>query len=126
MPFFMSQTSPAINPPVRSTAPTQEPGEDAVRAYAYHLYEQGGGAPGHDLDNWLEATACLKAHIPAHSSYHRLHLHINAPEMTSQLAGSPAEARREQATLRRGREDLETSPTADEIDVRTSLFDDHP
>ncbi len=62
--------SPAI-------APTQEPSENAVRDYAYHLYQQGSGAPGHDVDNWLEATACLKAAIPSHSSHSRLHQHIN-------------------------------------------------
>ena len=122
----MSPISPTISPPALPAAPTQEPGEDAVRAYAYHLYQQGGGAPGHDLENWLEATACLKAHIPEHSSHSRLHLHVNGLEMNSQLVGSPAEARRELATLRRGRENLEASPTADESDVRTSLYDDRP
>jgi hypothetical protein len=58
-----------------SPAPVQEPGEDIVREYAYHLYEQGNYAPGHEIDNWLEATACLKAHIPAHSSHRWLHQH---------------------------------------------------
>ena len=56
-----------------------EPSENEISDYAYHLYVQGNYAPGHDVDNWLEATACLKAHIPAHSSQRRLHLHINGP-----------------------------------------------
>jgi len=36
--------------------------------YAYHLYKQGNCAPGHDVDNWLKATACPKANIPSHRS----------------------------------------------------------
>ncbi|MEO6004666.1 MAG: DUF2934 domain-containing protein [Opitutus sp.] len=66
-------------PSARATAPTQEPSEDAVRDYAYHLYLQGRCEPGHDVDNWLEATACLKANIPTHSSHSRLHQHVNGP-----------------------------------------------
>jgi hypothetical protein len=58
-------------------APAQEPGEDAIREYAYHLYQQGNYAPGHDVENWLEATACLKANIPTHHSHWRLHWHQN-------------------------------------------------
>ena len=57
-----------------------EPTDDAIRDYAFHLYQQGGGVPGHDLDDWLEATACLKAHIPAHRSGQRLHRHVNGPD----------------------------------------------
>ena len=57
------------------SAPIQEPSEDSVRDYAYHLYEQGRCAPGHDVANWLEAAACLRANIPAYSSRNRLHLH---------------------------------------------------
>lgn len=49
--------------------------EDVIRAYAYHLYEQSNCAEGHDLENWLEASACLKANIPAHRSSARLHHH---------------------------------------------------
>jgi len=68
---------PSATPPVEyqsslNIAPTQEPGEDAVRAYAYHLYQEGNCAAGHDVENWLEATACLKAHIPEHASPSRL------------------------------------------------------
>lgn len=52
------------------------PREEDVRDYAYHLYVQGGCVPGRDLDNWLEAEACLAAHIPAEQSHSRLHRHI--------------------------------------------------
>ena len=51
-------------PPVSAAAPVathrSEPTDDAVRDYAYHLYEQSGSTPGRDLENWLEATDCLK------------------------------------------------------------------
>ena len=57
-----------------------EPKEEDIREYAFHLYEQSRCEPGHDVDNWLEATACLKANIPAHRSGTRLHRHINTPE----------------------------------------------
>ena len=56
------------------------PSEDAIRDYAYYLYQQSNGAPGHDLDNWLEAIACLKANIPAHHCRTRLHQLVNRPE----------------------------------------------
>jgi len=55
-----------------------QPSDDEIRDYAYHLYQQSTCAPGHDLDNWLEATACLKANIPAHQSGTRLHRHVNS------------------------------------------------
>ena len=71
---------------------TFQPSEDDIRNYAYHLYEHGNGAPGHDLDNWLEATACLKADIPADRSGTRLHQYINQPE-TGGLCLLPTEAR---------------------------------
>lgn len=65
--------------PATQSTTCQEPCEDAIRDYAYHLYEQGGCAPGHDVDNWLEASACLKANIPPQSSHSRLHQHVNSP-----------------------------------------------
>jgi hypothetical protein len=55
------------------------PKEEDIRNYAFHLYEQSRCLPGHDLDNWLEATACLQANIPAHQSASRLHRHVNLP-----------------------------------------------
>ena len=59
-------------PPVR-----HEPSDKDIREYAYHLYQQSSCVPGHDLDNWFEATACLKANIPQHRSHSRLHRHLN-------------------------------------------------
>ena len=40
-----------------------QPKDEAIRDYAYHLYEQSGFLPNRDLDNWLEATAILKINI---------------------------------------------------------------
>jgi len=50
--------------------------EDEIRDYAYHLYDQGGRAAGRDLDNWLEAKACLSSGVPKAES--RLRLHQNS------------------------------------------------
>jgi hypothetical protein len=55
------------------------PNEDDIRAYAYHLYEQRGCEPGHDIDDWLEARACLKAEVPPHRAHARLHEHLTRP-----------------------------------------------
>lgn len=63
----------------RPLAPSK-PSEGDISDYAFHLYQQSGCAPGHDLDNWFEATACLNANIPAHQSGARLHHHVNGPE----------------------------------------------
>lgn len=52
--------------------------DDDIRAYAEHLYEQSGRIPGRDLDNWLEAKACLEANIPRNESHRRLQHHITA------------------------------------------------
>jgi len=68
-----------------------EPKEDDIRDYAFHLYEQSRCQPGHDLDNWLEATACLKANIPAHQSASRLHRHVNLPT-GGEFHAAPVEA----------------------------------
>lgn len=61
-------------PPTVSSAHT----DDATRDYAFHFHEQSGRTQGHDLDNWQEANACLKANIPAHRSHNRLHDHTAA------------------------------------------------
>ena len=61
-----------------------EPSDELVRDYAQHLYEQNGRIPGRDLDNWLEAKACLEANIPRHRSHARLQ---NRP-----ASAGPAEA----------------------------------
>lgn len=58
-----------------SPAATIEPTEDDVRDYAYHLYLQSGGILDRDLDNWLEAKACLCACVPKSESQVRLHHH---------------------------------------------------
>lgn len=42
----------------------REPDEELIRDYARHLYEMSGRIPGRDLDNWLDAKACLEASIP--------------------------------------------------------------
>lgn len=55
-----------------------EPFDEDIRAYAYHLYAQSNRENGHDLSNWLEAKACLKANIPLHGSRTRLHRHTSA------------------------------------------------
>ena len=47
--------------------------EDEIRDYAYHLYDQSGFAAGRDLDNWLEARACLSSGISKADSHIRLH-----------------------------------------------------
>ncbi|MBI5769209.1 MAG: DUF2934 domain-containing protein [Verrucomicrobia bacterium] len=56
------------------------PDEELIRDYAAHLWEQSGRVPGHDLDNWLEAKACVAANIPRHHSHRRLHRHLTEPE----------------------------------------------
>lgn len=57
-----------------------EPNEELVRDYAQHLYEQSGRIPGRDLDNWLEAKACLEACIPQRHSHTRLQKHLAGVE----------------------------------------------
>ena len=57
------------------------PSTGDIRDYADHLYQQANCVPGHDLDNGREATAGLKANIPAHRSGVRLHQHVNEPEI---------------------------------------------
>lgn len=51
--------------------------DDDIRSYAAHLYEQSGRIEGRDLDNWLEAKACLEASVPREQSHRRLHEHLN-------------------------------------------------
>jgi len=63
----------------RSLVPSK-PSEGDISEYAFHLYQQSSCAPGHDLENWFEAIACLNANIPAHRSGARLHHHVNGPE----------------------------------------------
>ncbi len=77
------------NPTLPLVTPT--PRESDVREYAFHLYEQSNCAPGHDLDNWLEATACLQTNIPYHRSATRLHAHVNQLELDKANAAAKAE-----------------------------------
>ena len=44
------------------------------------------------MDNWLEATACLKANIPTHRSGSRLHWHVNQPDNDEAYAVTPETA----------------------------------
>lgn len=76
----MKKKHPSVLPP------PHEPTDDEIRDYAYHLYQQGGCVPGHDLENWLEAKACLEANIPKQHARSRLHRHRH-PE-----SNEPAEA----------------------------------
>ncbi len=45
----------------------------ARRYWVYHLYDQSGLVAGRDLDNWLEAKACLCSGIPKAESPIRAH-----------------------------------------------------
>ena len=53
------------------------PVESDIRDYAYHLYCQNGRVPGRDLDDWLEAEACLLAEIPRKHSHRRMHQYLH-------------------------------------------------
>ena len=72
--------------PTTHPASHGEPSEQDIRDYAFHLYQQSRCEPGRDLDNWLEATACLRADIPAHHSGTRLHQYVNGSGAVSLLA----------------------------------------
>ena len=65
------------------TRPRLHPTVDEICDYAKHLYEQSGCIPGRDLDNWLEAEACMKANIPKDESHRRLHRHTKHVEEQS-------------------------------------------
>jgi hypothetical protein len=42
------------------------PSEGEIRDYAYHLYESRGFAPGHEVEDWLEARVYLEKKGPIH------------------------------------------------------------
>ena len=68
------------------------PTEDEIRDYAAHLFQQSGCAPGRDVDNWLEAKACLEANIPKQHSHTRLHRHrhpVETETMTIMAVATP-------------------------------------
>jgi hypothetical protein len=62
----------------KTAAPVPTFTEEDIRSYAEHLYEQSGRIPGRDLDNWLEAKACLEACVPREQSHRRLQEHLGA------------------------------------------------
>jgi hypothetical protein len=74
-----------MKPTVPRLPGLHQPEVDEVRDYALHLYVESGGVPGQDVDNWLEAEACLRANIPKHRSHLRLHHHL-APERIDDVA----------------------------------------
>jgi len=81
---------------IQSTAvPAAVPTEADIRDYAFHLYEQSGRLDSHDLDNWLEAKACLEANIARHHSRSRLHRHVKGlgPAEQEELCTSSAATR---------------------------------
>ena len=45
--------------------PTTETERHEIEQYAYHLYEQRGCQPGHELEDWLEAEKRLMNPNPA-------------------------------------------------------------
>jgi hypothetical protein len=51
--------------------------------------------PGHDLDNWLEATACLNANIPRDCSHRRLHRYVSEPQAGKSRAASAEQTPRQ-------------------------------
>jgi hypothetical protein len=54
--------------------PTPVLREEDIRSYAEHLYEHSGRQLGHDVENWLEAEACLRSHLPPSRAERRRHL----------------------------------------------------
>lgn len=52
----LQRTIPAPVQSENQTEPTPEQLEQ-IRARAYELFEQRGGEPGHDLEDWLQAEA---------------------------------------------------------------------
>jgi hypothetical protein len=42
----------------------QHPTEDQIRQRAYEIHQARGGAPGQDLDDWLQAEREIKAEMP--------------------------------------------------------------
>ncbi len=84
----MARTSPAVGrQPTASAGPPLEPSQDTIRAYAYHLYELSNYLPGHDLDNWTEAAACLRASMPARSLHSMLSQDMARSSSTKESIG---------------------------------------
>jgi hypothetical protein len=70
--MLSDHTSMSTKPAHTSETPFAH-SEDEIRDYAYHLYDQSGYVAGRDLDNWLEAKACLSTGVPKSESHIRLH-----------------------------------------------------
>ena len=45
------------------------PCDDAILAKAYQLYERDGCKPGHEVDNWITASAHIKGTSSSHTSH---------------------------------------------------------
>jgi HSP20 family molecular chaperone IbpA len=58
-----------------------EEARDAIRCRAYELFEKRGGAPGRDLDDWLQAEKDLFL-VP--------HVHVNESEKSFRMTISAA------------------------------------
>lgn len=76
VPLFLVKNMKSKPP---SPSPSRVLNNEDVSAYAFHLYEQSGGQNGRDLDNWLEAEACLRTNIPPLASHLRLHHYLKHP-----------------------------------------------
>jgi hypothetical protein len=57
----LQRTTPAPVKSANQTEPTPEQLEQ-IRARAYELFEQRGGEPGHDVEDWLQAEAEVTQH----------------------------------------------------------------
>ncbi len=57
MPHALDERPPAPDGPVPSPAP---PTDEMIRERAYQIFLSRGGAPGHALDDWLQAERELK------------------------------------------------------------------
>ena len=43
--------------PAVAIEPTEADVQESIRSRAYQLFEERGGEPGHDVEDWLEAEA---------------------------------------------------------------------
>ena len=63
----------AVNPAPFGTTPAIQPTQAEIARRAYEIYRARGGAPGCDLDDWLQAERELKAeagqHLPPERTY---------------------------------------------------------
>lgn len=53
-----------------------------IQEYAYDLYLRNGQQPGHDLEDWFQAKACLESSIPIREAPARLSLSATGPAKT--------------------------------------------